>query len=468
MTALALAGCTAAPDGATGANPNEGMLRDFLDGKYDGAGHPLNAKVFEAERDCAAAGPARGEAVELRAVCTLDLPMGSQRGPLTASARVRVTGLPASGDLVTLRFVGVDGDVAATHTLTVDRLREHASWVDVAAALPFGAAVRIEVLAAGATVELDYVEVFPTRLGVVIAPGSGTAADPDLVTFELPLGRQLDRFAAGDVDLLPRLEQLLEDGIATQTDTALRRVIVAPIGALVENRESITELHVRGAGDAARVQLRREAAACRYEGDPRGDKILVTGFQPFPADGWHDNVSAVAVAALDPAALRGAQVMRLVLPVEYDRAAAAIVDVIERCEPTAVISFGQGGHAIALEETSYNLQDTGEIAGGVPDNRGILRAAQVIDPAAERERATLLPLDAIEAALVDAGEAPARSTDPGRYICNNVMFSNIGTMALRGGRGGFIHLPYTTSFDEATRARFGRVVLAAVQATARP
>jgi pyroglutamyl-peptidase len=138
--------------------------------------------------------------------------------------------------------------------------------------------------------------------------------------------------------------------------------------------------------------------------------------------------------------------------------------VIDRCAPTAVISFGQGGGEIALEEMAYNLQDTGELSGGAPDNRGIIRAATPIALDAPATRETLLPLDAIEAALADAGEQPRRSTDPGRYICNNVMFSNIGKMALRG-RAGFIHLPYTTSFDADARARWGKVALAAVQAT---
>jgi hypothetical protein len=41
------------------------------------------------------------------------------------------------------------------------------------------------------------------------------------------------------------------------------------------------------------------------------------------------------------------------------------------------------------------------------------------------------------------------------------MFADLGT----GKRAGFVHLPYTTSFDDATRARFGKVVAAAVQAT---
>jgi pyroglutamyl-peptidase len=128
-----------------------------------------------------------------------------------------------------------------------------------------------------------------------------------------------------------------------------------------------------------------------------------------------------------------------------------------------VISFGQGGGEIALEETAYNLQDTGEVSGGVPDNRGIVRAAAPIDPAAPATRATLLPLAAIEAALVALGETPAHSTDPGRYICNNVMFGDIGAMA--GKRAGFIHLPYTTEFPADVKLRFAKVVEAAVQAS---
>jgi pyroglutamyl-peptidase len=150
--------------------------------------------------------------------------------------------------------------------------------------------------------------------------------------------------------------------------------------------------------------------------------------------------------------------------VEYDHAAAQVAEVIARCAPEIVISFGQGGDAIALEEIAYNLEDTGEVAGGVPDNRGIIRAAVPIDPAAPATRDTLLPLDAIGAAITALGEAPQHSRDPGRYICNNVMFADLGAMAGLG-RAGFIHLPYTSEFDDGARARFGNIAAAAVQAT---
>jgi pyroglutamyl-peptidase len=170
------------------------------------------------------------------------------------------------------------------------------------------------------------------------------------------------------------------------------------------------------------------------------------------------------VRALRPEVIDGARVMRLILPVEYDRAAAAVRDAIERCAPVAVVSFGQGGAAIALEEIAYNLKDTGEIAGGVPDNRGVIAAAVPIDPDAPARRAGSLPLDAIDRALRDLGETPWRSDDPGRYICNDVFFTAAGAIG-PGGRAGFVHLPYTTRFDDP--GRWGRIAAAVVGAVVR-
>ena len=244
-----------------------------------------------------------------------------------------------------------------------------------------------------------------------------------------------------------------------------RKLIDVPASALAPSRGEVAELRVHTATQTSRMELRRSAPACHYSGAAgQTTRVIVTGFQPFPADGTHDNVSGVAVSALDLEHVRGAQVMRVILPVEYDRAAAEISDLIARCAPDLVISFGQGGDAIALEHTAYNLQDTGEVAGGVPDNRGVLRAAQPIDPSGPAERATLLPLSAIASALEATGEAPQDSTDPGRYVCNNVMFADLAAIQAQGhGRAGFIHLPYTTVFDAATKARFAKVVQTAIE-----
>jgi pyroglutamyl-peptidase len=447
-------------------DPNAGLLRDFLDGKFDAAGHPLNARVTEAEALCPQAGVPHNGAIRISTTpCLGEIAGSEQQGDLVASLRINVRALPASGTIVSATITGVDGEILASSTLTTQRLR-HASWVDLPLAWSSnGRPVTVRVTpATGAVIDLDYVEVFPERFGLVASPGSGTFADADRLVFELPRSRKLDKVMLDDIDITSRIAELVAAGKAKRTTTAFRTLIEVGVGDLAIERADISELELRAGALASRVQLRRSATACNYEGSPNGTKVLVTGFQPFPADGWHDNVSAVAVTALDPAQLRGAQVMRVVMPVEYDRAASQITDIIARCAPDVVISFGQGGSAIALEEVAYNLQDTGEVAGGVPDNRGIIRAAAQIDPAAPATRDTLLPLEAIESALEDIGERPRYSRDPGRYICNNVMFANVGAMENRGV-AGFIHLPYTTQFDATTRARFGRIALTAIQAT---
>jgi pyrrolidone-carboxylate peptidase len=454
LSFLAVVAACAEPAGEPAIDPNEGLLRDFLDGKFDGAGHPLNAKVVQVTSSCVPS-------------CEVEIPAGATMGELVLNVRLRVLARPTSGSIVKARVLDAAGDELAKESLTVSRLRGRAGGVDLAVNLANnGTAARLVIEPQqDARIEVDYVEVFPKQFGLVMAPGSGVIGDDDLLTIELPRLRVLDRLEADGVDLLPQLESLLDRDIAVRTQTAFRSIIEVPVGELLPDRADVVELHARGAGDAARVQLRKSAAACTYEGDPAGTRVLITGFQPFPADGTHDNISAVAVTAMNPANLVGAQVLRMVLPVEYDRAPAMIGEVIERCAPDVVISFGQGGSHIALENTAYNLQDTGEISGGVPDNRGVIRAAAPIDPSAGPERTTLLPLGAIRVALEAIGEEPMDSTDPGRYICNNTMWNNIGVMTARGGRGGFIHLPFTTRFPDDVEQRWARVVEAAIQAT---
>ena len=194
----------------------------------------------------------------------------------------------------------------------------------------------------------------------------------------------------------------------------------------------------------------------------QGKKILVTAFQPFPADAWHENISSVALTAMP--AVSGARVMRLILPVEFDRAAAEVVEVIRRCAPDAVLSLGQGGDAVALEEVAYNRKDTSEVPGGVPDNRGVIAINEPIVATGPAQRSTLLPLADLEEALEGLGEEHARSRDPGRYICNNVFYQAVGAAAERGAIAGFVHLPYRTSFSDDDRRRWGDVAAALVGA----
>ena len=464
LALVLLVGCVSPePASAPVDNPNAGLLRDFLDGKFDSAGHPLNARVTEAEALCPASGAVTSGALRLNKAC-VGTPLGfEQNGDLVASIHLNIAAHAASGRVVTADLSDEHGDLLGTATLDVAQLR--AGWMDLPVKWhSVGTSVTLKLTpATGATIDVDYVDVFPEQFGLVASPGSGVYMTGDMLVFEMPIGHKLDKIKLDGKDITPVLTNLIASGKATRMNTEYRSLVTVAVNDLAAARRDLSELELRSSALAARMQLRKADVACNYEGSG-GVKVLVTGFQPFPADATHDNVSGVAVTSLDVSQIHNAQVMRVVLPVEYDRAAAEVTDIIARCDPRVVISFGQGGDHIALEEVAYNLQDTGEVSGGVPDNRGIVRAAVQIDPSADATRDTMLPLDAINDAIVALGEAPQHSRDPGRYICNNVMFGDIGAMQSRG-IGGFIHLPYTVTFDAATKQRFAKVVQAAIQAT---
>ena len=295
--AAALAACANA--GST-SDPNAGLLRDFLDGKFDGAGHPINAIVTEAETLCQ--GSVSDGAVELAAACSGSVNGGQQVGDLIASARLRVDAHAASGLIATIDVTD-NGATLATTTLTVETLRSDGAWLDVPVAWSSnGDAIGIRVTpAAGAQLAFDYVEVFPSRFGLVISPGAGVVADSDHVTFEIPADRALDRVEVDGVDVTAQVT-----AIATVQTTAYRKLYDLAVSDLAPDRGDVADVRVDAAETAARTTLRRTVPSCNYEGNG-ATKVLVTGFQPFPADGTHDNVSGVAVTALDPSSLRGAQ-----------------------------------------------------------------------------------------------------------------------------------------------------------------
>ncbi len=469
-----------APAPSAAASASDGLLRDFVDdGKLDEAGRPLSAHVTDPGEVCS------GEVLEDGAVeidqagCEGPLRGSEQRGELTLDVRLRVpdvTQLGPETELATLEVVDADGAALATTVVTAGSVRATDAWLHFSLRWAGGQPVRLAVRSTGVVpVVLGGLELFPARFRLAIGPGS-TMLDPetDQITIEWPLEAPRPSVELAELDLSAVVDTLVEAGEATETSTSYRQLLEIPVAALLTALEAEAELPepdvqlalvVRTQADTARMQIRRAVDPCVYEGGFEGAvKVLVTGFEPFPADAWHDNVSEVGVRAIDPSNLRGAQLMRLILPVEYDAAAARVADAIRRCTPDVVIDFGQGGSGIALEETAYNLKDTSEVAGGAPDNRGVIATATPIAAEGPAEQATGLPLDAIATALSTLSTPAHRSDDPGRYICNNVFYRVMEATRGSAIRAGFVHLPYTTWFDEASTARWGRTLEAIIQA----
>ncbi len=463
---LASAGCGASsdppePPAEDARAGRTDLFRDFLDdGKRDAAGQPLNARRTDAADVCAGASGGIARITGRAEACRGALAGAGLQGRLVLDLWVRARGYRPGALLeVDVRAGGVS---KARGTLRNTGVRATNRWQSFSVGFDHdGSPLEVVVRGAGnGTVELDHLDLFPRTMGLVLGPGSGEFGDDDWIEIEHDKGRALT-LTVGTRDASEALAALVRSGAATDQRTDFRRLVRVRVRDLALSTETGNlELHARAGGHAARMQVRRAAPPCEYEGPADGVPVLVTGFQPFPADGWHDNVSAVAVLAARPPA--GTKLLRLVLPVEYDRAPAEVASAIERCRPALVVSFGQGGSAIHLERTGYNLMDTSELSGGVPDNRGLVSAAAPIEAGAADSRATGLDLDRAASALSAIGEHGEPSDDPGRYVCNDVFFTELGALGRIGGRGGFIHLPYTTDFDDATRARFGAVVEAIV------
>lgn len=175
-----------------------------------------------------------------------------------------------------------------------------------------------------------------------------------------------------------------------------------------------------------------------------GRKILVTGFQPFGGESM--NPAWEAVRRL-PDTIGDATVTKVEVPVVFGRGPEAVERAVEEVEPDLVLCVGlAGGRAkITPEFVGINYADA-----RIPDNDGCQPVAErIVDGGPDAYFATL-PVKAMVQAMREAGVPAEVSYTAGTYVCNDVMYSLLHTLATRhpGVRGGFLHVPYAT--EQAT------------------
>ncbi|MDD6693689.1 MAG: pyroglutamyl-peptidase I [Olsenella sp.] len=175
-----------------------------------------------------------------------------------------------------------------------------------------------------------------------------------------------------------------------------------------------------------------------------GRKILVTGFQPFGDESM--NPAWEAVRRL-PDTIGDATVTKVEVPVVFGRGPEAVERAVEEVEPDLVLCVGlAGGRAkITPEFVGINYADA-----RIPDNDGCQPVAErIVDGGPDAYFATL-PVKAMVQAMREAGVPAEVSYTAGTYVCNDVMYSLLHTLATRhpGVRGGFLHVPYAT--EQAT------------------
>ena len=515
MLATALAACSAPrqhePGHSLRHSGKDGIFGAYMDGKFDSAGHPLGARVFEAETACSpktgepqaegwGADPALHQAGTL---CEMTIDDAGP-GPMTLNLRLLTPttksyppcvasdagagdggpagdggapgdqgACPAPPEVLTLRVRDDAGQVLAEKTIRHDQFRQSMAYQNLWVGFSrwSKSKVSVEVDWSGLEpVRIDYLELFLSKRRAVIATPSGVLAPGADLGIELigsPLPATLELSCDG-VSLDSDLAALVQTGAASQTETEFRLVTSAPAQALLKSCAPPMHLLARGTFGgyvhvAARTTYLDAPIPCAFE--PGKLRVLLTGFEPFPAASSHDNSSEQAVKSFDPTPLGPTvSVMRVTLPVEWDTAAQQVTDLIDRCQPDVVIGFGQGGSRVEPETIAYNEKDTADISGGVPDNRGIVVDGEPVVGGGPAERQTSLPAQAIAQALNDAGISAATSTDPGRYICNNLFYA-IMHRVQGTARGGFIHLPTIAKVDAEDLQRLQRIVETAVRLT---
>ena len=166
-------------------------------------------------------------------------------------------------------------------------------------------------------------------------------------------------------------------------------------------------------------------------------KLLLTGFEPFLTHPI--NPTETIAEEYDKQIIGNFKVSGRVLPVDYDRASAALLAHVDEVDPDVVILLGlaAGRHAITPERIAINVND------GVKDNAGRTPVDEPIEADGEDGYFSTLPIRAMVDALHDIGIPSSVSNSAGTYLCNHVMYRMLHHIKKNNleMKAGFVHLP---------------------------
>jgi pyroglutamyl-peptidase len=164
-------------------------------------------------------------------------------------------------------------------------------------------------------------------------------------------------------------------------------------------------------------------------------KLLVTAFGPFGGRG--SNASSLALAGLKQ---RLPWLNTRILPVDSIVAPQRMSRALREVRPDAVLMLGEAGgsQSIRLETMSWN-----ELDFRIPDSAGRQPQRESIDSTVAHSIASTLPFGEIRACLLEHDHLCDVSIDPGRYLCNQILFHTLRLVEKRHlqVKAGFIHLP---------------------------
>jgi pyroglutamyl-peptidase len=165
-------------------------------------------------------------------------------------------------------------------------------------------------------------------------------------------------------------------------------------------------------------------------------RVLVTGFGPFPGVPYNASASLVHALAEDSFS-PGIEVATEIIPVVWAGARAAVSQAIARIKPHAVLHFGVSKRAAAFEVETRAFN----VSGPKADHTETARPAKALIRAGKPVLQATLPAFPLVRALRTGGYPAELSRDPGRYLCNAVLYWSLADASSAGPLVTFIHMP---------------------------
>ena len=179
-------------------------------------------------------------------------------------------------------------------------------------------------------------------------------------------------------------------------------------------------------------------------GDNRFDSgvavVLVTGFEPF--NKYDVNPSQLIAESLNGEYINDAEIVGIVLPVDFDESVDIVVQAVENYDPLLVMSVGlaPGADSIELEKIGVNLK--------IPLlNESSWLFPRRINPDGPFIRISPIKIREVTKELSKAGIPVHQSFSAGVYVCNAVLYGTLDYIKDHelSTRAGFIHVPLLNS-----------------------
>lgn len=169
--------------------------------------------------------------------------------------------------------------------------------------------------------------------------------------------------------------------------------------------------------------------------------ILITGFGPFGNN--EINPSQLIVETLNGTIIDGANIIGIILPVNFTTSIEVLTNEIDLINPDFVLCFG-----LDVNSCSFQLEKIGLNLKRDPYEDKLFYIRK-IDPNGPLFRISSLPTFTISKEIRKAGIFARQSIYAGIYVCNTVLYSVLGYISKNNLdiKAGFIHVPNLTSED---------------------